>query len=146
VERAFSAWNMETKRGNDTVSFREAIDREAERCREALPLPHRVFSYTDRGFYSHQVRRLFHVFGREHCLILLNEELRKKHEPTLRRVFDFLGIDGSAIPPSANVFEQEYDGKIDPDLRNRLIDLFYFNVKELERLLDRDLSSWYAKD
>lgn len=146
VERAFSAWNMETKRGAETLPFAEAIETEAERRREALPLQHRVFSYLDRGFYAHQIRRLFNMFGREQCLVLLTEELRNDHEATLRRVFDFLNVDFSHIPPATSVFEQEYSATLDNDLRRRLIDLFYFDIKELERLLGRDLSSWYTTE
>src|ERR1700736_2064282 len=145
VERAFSAWNMETKRGAEKLSFAEAIEKEAERCREALPLQHRVYSYIDRGFYAHQVRRLFNIFGTNNCLILLNEELRNDHKKTLSRVFEFLGVDPSFVPPEASVFEQEYTDKIDNDLRSRLIDTFYFDIKELERLLKRDLSAWYER-
>jgi hypothetical protein len=142
VERAFSAWNMETKRGAETLSFGEAVEQEAERCREALPLQHRVYSYLDRGFYTHQLRRLFNIFGKDNCLVLLNEELRNDHENTLRRVFDFLRVANSSIPPAANVFEQEYAAKIDNDLVARLIDIFYFDIKELEKLLQRDLAGW----
>ena len=145
VERAFSAWNMETKRGKEKLSFAEAIEKELERCREALPLQHRVFSYVDRGFYAHQVRRLSNIFGKDNCLVLLNEELRNDHTKTLRRVFEFLGIAKSFVPPEASVFEQEYMDKIDNQFRSRLIDMFYFDVKELEKLLGRDLSAWYNK-
>ncbi len=145
IERAFSAWNMETKRGNETLSFAEAIDREPERCREALPLQHRVYSYVDRGFYAHQVRRLFNIFGRDNCLIILNEDLRKEHEGTLRRVFAFLKVDNAKIPPPANVFDQEYEGKMADEVRKRLGESFHFDVKELELLLNRDLSSWYGR-
>ncbi len=145
VERAFSAWNMETKRGAESLSFKEAIEKEPERCREASPLQHRVYSYVDRGFYAHQVQQLFTIFGKDNCLILLNEDLRSDHKKTLRRVFDFLGVDSSFIPPEASVFEQEYDDKIDKELYSRLIDTFYFDIKELERLLKRDLSAWYSK-
>src|SRR6266404_63206 len=143
VERAFSAWNMETKRGKDKLPFAEAIEKEPERCREALPLQHRVYSYVDRGFYAHQVRRLFNIFGKEKYLILLNEELRSDHKETLRRVFEFLGVDPSFVPPEASVFEQEYSNKIDNQLRARLIDIFQFDIKELEKLLGRNLSAWY---
>jgi hypothetical protein len=136
---------METNRGKEKLSFAEAIEKEPERCREALPLQHRVFSYIDRGFYAHQVRRLFNIFGKDNCLILLNEELRNDHNKTLRRVFEFLGVDSSFVPPEASVFEQEYSNKIDTQLRSRLIDMFEFDIKELERLLGRDLSAWYAK-
>src|SRR5438094_818114 len=76
VERAFSGWNMETKRGTEHLSFKEAVEQEAVRCRKALPLQHRVFSYVDRGFYAHQVRRLFNIFGEGNLLILLTEDLR----------------------------------------------------------------------
>src|SRR5262249_5344327 len=143
VERAFSAWNMETKRGKEKLSFADAIEKEAERCREALPLQHRVYSYVDRGFYAHQVLRLFNIFGMGNCLVLLNEELRNDHKKTLRRVFEFLGVDSSFVPPEASVFEQEYSDKIDNQVRSRLTDRFYFDVKELEKLLGRNLSTWY---
>ena len=143
VERAFSAWNMETKRGKEKLPFAEAIDKEPERCREALPLQHRVYSYIDRGFYAHQVRRLFNTFGKENCLILLSEELRNDHKKTLRRVFEFLGVDSSFTPPEATIFEQEYSTEIDQQLRSRLIDVFCFDIKELEKLIGRNLAAWY---
>ena len=146
VERAFSAWNMETKRGAEKLSFKEAIELEAERCREALPLQHRVYSYIDRGFYAHQVRRLFNVFGKDNCLVLLNEDLRANHEKTLRAVFDFLKVDSSFVPTEASVFEHEYSDKIDKELYSRLIDIFHFDIKELERVLQRDLSGWLPKE
>src|SRR6201995_2856190 len=44
AERAFSAWNMEKQRGRENLSFEEAIEREAARCREALPMQHRLYS------------------------------------------------------------------------------------------------------
>ena len=145
VERAFSAWNMETKRGAEHLSFEEAVERESERCREALPMQHSVYSYIDRGFYAPQVRRLFNIFGAGNCLILLTEDLRTNHAPTLRSVFDFLGVDNSAVPQEASVFEHDYNETMDPKLQTRLIDIFYFDIKELERMLKRDLSAWTTR-
>jgi Sulfotransferase domain len=145
VERAYSAWNMETQRGNEALPFEKAIAQEAARCREALPLQHRVFSYLDRGFYAAQVRRLFNIFGRERCLVLLNEELRTDHQKTLARTFEFLEVDPTVSPANAAVFEHDYNQPLDPGLASRLIDMFYFDIKQLEQLLDRDLSSWYRK-
>ena len=141
VERAFSHWNMERTRRKESLGFREAIEREAERAREALPLQHRVYSYVDRGFYAHQLRRLIGIFGRENCLVLLNEDLRGDHARTLGRVFEFLDVDPATISPS-NIFEHEYDDKIDNEMRARLIDIFRFDIKETERLIERDLSAW----
>ena len=143
IERAFSGWNMETKRGTEHLSFKEAVEQEAVRCRKALPLQHRVFSYVDRGFYAHQVRRLFNIFGEDNLLIFLTEDLRTDHQNTLRKIFEFLNVDAGFVAPPASVFEQDYDDKIDPQLYSQLLDDFYFDIKQLERLLRKDLSLWY---
>lgn len=142
VDRAYSAWNMETKRGAENLSFAEAIEQEAARCRESLPLQHRVFSYLDRGFYAPQLRRLFDIFGAANCHITLNEELRNDHQSTLRKIFSFLGVDSAIKTPKADVFEHDYDAAIAPELRLRLIDVFSSDIRELERLIGRDLSAW----
>jgi len=143
VERAFSAWNMETRRAAESLPFHEAIDQEAERCREALPFQHRVYSYLDRGFYASQIRRLFNIFGQDRCHILLNEDLRTNHEKTLRAVFDFLEVDPSFVATPADVFQQDYDQILDAEISMKLTGMFYFDIKEVERLLERDLSAWY---
>jgi hypothetical protein len=143
AERAHSAWNMEKQRGLEDLSFPEAITRESIRCRKALPLQHRIFSYVDRGFYASQVRRLFNIFGRDQCLILLNEDLESEHESSLRKVFRFLNVDDSINPPDARVFAHPYDSRIEPKLHRKLIETFYFDIKELEQLLGREMPSWY---
>ncbi|MDB6147680.1 MAG: hypothetical protein JWO45_1344 [Spartobacteria bacterium] len=142
VKRAYSAWNMETKRGQETLSFADAVAQEAVRCREALPLQHRIFSYIDRGFYAAQVRRLYNMFGPDKCLVLLNEDLESDHAGTLTKVFRFLGVDDSVVPPDARVFEHDYDQAIEPELHSKLTKTFHLDVKELERLIRRELSSW----
>jgi Sulfotransferase domain len=145
VLRAFSQWNMAKKKHAEPFSFRDAVEKEVTRCREALPLQHRAFSYVDRGYYAHQVRRIFRIFGEENCLIILNEDMRNDHCGTLRTVFGFLGVDQSFVPPAARVFEQSYDEEIGAELYTKLMDLFHFDIRELERLLRRDLSSWYSR-
>ena len=53
IQRAFSHWNMERTRGNETLSFWEALMHEKARLDLALPNQQRVYSYVDRGFYTH---------------------------------------------------------------------------------------------
>jgi len=142
VDRAYSAWNMERNRSADKLSFEQAVARESERCREALPLQHRVYSYLDRGFYSKQVHRLFELFGRENCLVLLNEDLQSNHDTTLQSVFDFLGVNNSVKIPQSRVFEHGYEQLLDEGLRAKLTETFRGDIRELEGLIDRDLSNW----
>ncbi len=145
AERAFSAWNMETQRGRENLSFEEAIATEAARCREALPLQHRIYSYTDRGFYAAQLRRLFNIFGRDQCLVLLNEDLRNHHQKTLQDVFRFLQVDDSFVPDAAEVFHHEIDETPSAVTIDKLRQMFYFDVRELEKLLPRVLKEWYPE-
>ena len=145
AERAFSAWNMEKQRGRENLSFEEAIEKETARCREALPLQHRTYSYADRGFYAAQLRRLFSIFGREQCLVLLNEDLRNHHQKTLRDVFKFLNVDDSFAPDAAEVFHHEIDQVPSAATIDKLRRMFYFDVRELEELLPRELKAWHPK-
>ena len=144
VDRAYSGWNMESKRHADPLPFADAVARETERCAAALPFQHRVFSYLDRGYYAHQVRRLFRIFGQKNCLILLTEDLATNHSATLRRVFEFLGVDPNVAPPHEKVFEQADADELDTVLRARLAARFNFEIRELETLVGRDLSAWYS--
>ena len=144
VDRAYSAWNMERSRGADPLSFEEAVATEQTRCRETLPVQHRVFSYIDRGFYAPQIRCLFNIFGSEKCLVLLNEDLQYRHRETLARIWTFLGVDQSVRPDQARVFEQSHGQLMDDQLRVKLTDRFYFDIKQLEQLIGRELSAWYG--
>lgn len=63
IERAYSHWNMERARCADDISFWDALAGEGDRCRQALPLQHRVYSYVDRGYYTEQLRRLWTFFS-----------------------------------------------------------------------------------
>lgn len=142
VDRAFSAWNMEHARNRDSLSFAEAVANEPTRCRAALPLQHPVYSYLDRGYYARQVRRVFQMFGKENCHVLLNEDLSERHEQTLRNIFQFLGVDTDFKPPQARIFQQTYKEAIAPALRQQLSTAFRHDIGELEELLSRDLSAW----
>ena len=110
VERAVSHYRMERGRGNEPLPFAEAVAAEAGRLRRDRANRRwnssvRLHSYVDRGLYTRQIRRLWRWFGRERVLILTTGELRDRHEETLRRVYDFLGVrDREFMPPAEAVF------------------------------------------
>jgi hypothetical protein len=142
VDRAYSHWAMETGRQWDTMSFAEAIASEEQRCREALPEQHRVFSYVSRGFYCEQLRRLWTFFPREQTLILLQEQLSADPSTILGAVYRFLGV--TPIQPAQPVRANQgrYTAPMDPALRRQLIARFDPEIRELEQLLGWDLSAW----
>ncbi len=92
AEWAWSHWRLERSRGAEALAFSEAIRQESERSRAALPAQHRVFSYTDRGFYGEQIRRLRRFFPDEQLLFVKSENFFADPQRELDRICGFLGI------------------------------------------------------
>ena len=141
IERAYSHWNMEVSRGSDNIDFSSAIRYEAERCRNALPFQHRIFSYVDRGFYSEQIRRIIRFFPKEQCFFLKTEELGKLHDRILKGVFKFLEVDPSIKIKEERIFKQEY-GEMKKDDKDFLKETYHFEIRQLEKMLNWSLESW----
>jgi len=142
IERAYSHWNMEQSRNAETLSFWDAIQNESERCREALPYQHRVYSYIDRGFYLQQLRRLWTFFPKEQVLILRNEELRNDPRNTLQKVFQFIGVDLMQDIKSKDVHSRPYISQISNKEKEYLKFIYEYEIRGLELVLGWDCSSW----
>ena len=142
IERAYSHWAMEHRRGNDPLSFSLALDHEEVRCREALPFQHRVFSYVDRGFYSSQLRRLWRFFGRQQVLVFRQEELRHNPQTCLDKICQHLSIPPSSTITPLELHNGDYNHEMDPACRECLRRIFWQEIGQLEHLLDWDCSDW----
>ena len=142
IERAYSHWAMEHGRGEDPLPFCLALEQEEARCRESLPLQHRVFSYVDRGFYSAQLRRLWRFFGKEQVLVLRQEDLRRCPQTCLERIWRHLSIaQGPDITPLER-HNGDYNSPMTPACRERLRHIFWQEIGQLEQLLGWDCSDW----
>lgn len=144
IDRAYSHWNMERSRNNESLSFGEAIEKENERCRKALPYQHRIYSYVDRGFYLEQLRRLWKYFPKDQVLILRNEELGSDPKNTLQRVCRFLQVEDFNRIESNIVYAIPYDSEMSDKLKKHLKFVFEYEIRSLERELNWDCSNWLA--
>lgn len=142
VDRAYSHWAMEKNRGNEVLSFEEAIEQEQERCREQLPLQHRIYSYVDRGFYSVQIRRLWHLFGKERVLTLRQEKLMDEPNDCLLQVWKHLGVERTRELGPLKSHLGTYEGMMPRQTHQRLTERFESEIEELESMLGWDCSSW----
>ena len=142
IERAYSQWNMQRSRGWDDLPFGEAIRRERERCRAALPLQHRRHSYVDRGFYAEQLRRYLHFFPREQILVLRSEAFRADSKAVLDRIARFLGVSSFPEEQAPEVHVGQYASPMAEEDREYLRDLYEPSIRDLEKLLDWDCSDW----
>jgi hypothetical protein len=102
VDRTYSHYWHEIKKGRETLDFEAALAAEARRL-AAGDAARRAFSYVDRGRYAAQLQRYFDVFPREHILVLRTEDLGRDPERTLDACARFLGVEprGAAIVRAA---------------------------------------------
>jgi sulfotransferase family protein len=70
----------------------------------AETLTHPNTSYVTRSLYAMQLERFLAFYPREQVLVFQQSELRYKRMETLRRIFEFLGVDPDYTHPR---FEQE---------------------------------------
>jgi hypothetical protein len=110
VDRAYSHYQMQVKRGTEPRDFEEAIEQQDS-------------SYVSRGLYVDQLLRWSEFFSKEQMLILKSEDFFERPVETLKVVLDFLELPD--WQPEASDLEQRrhtgvYSKKMDPSTRRRL--------------------------
>lgn len=143
IDRAFSHWNMEYERNAEKEPFMYCIKNENMRIKEALPAQHRVYSYTDRGFYSEQIRRYKRYFNDEQILFIKYEEFKKNQEFELDKVFEFLKVNPGNFKFKPKIINKiNYQNELNADERNFLKTVFQNDIHEVERLLNWNCQDW----
>ncbi len=96
VERALSHYYMERNRERERRPLWLALLAEPFRLRRRDPARRdaalRIHSYRRRGLYSLQLRNLYRHFDARRVLVVCAEDLLRRHDAVLRRVFAFLGV------------------------------------------------------
>jgi hypothetical protein len=128
IDRAYSHYQMQVKRGTEPRSFEEAIEQ-----------PHS--SYVSRGIYVDQLLRWFEFFSKEQMLILKSEDFFERPVETLKVVLTFLDLPD--WQPEASELQQRrhtgtYRQKMDPATRRRLEAYFEPYNQRLYEYLDVD--------
>ena len=146
IDRAYSAWCHQKKKGRETLTFAEAIRTGRERVTNECNFARRHFSYVERGFYARQLSRVLEEFPKANVLTLESRQLAVAPSRVVQMTSMFLGLDSisqslppthankrstdiSALPPSAE------------DIR-LLADLFAPDLEEFVRLVDFSIDHW----
>lgn len=146
IERAFSHWNMQRERGREERTFLQAIETEYQKCRATLPRQCREYSYLARGFYTEQIRRIAYCFPSEQLLFIKSEDFRSAPDKVLHRVWDFLQVDD--LPPLELSGKADNSGNYVEEMkaaeRERLVFIYEYEIKQLERMIGWDCASWLS--
>ena len=149
VARAVSHYRMSRARGREWLPPELAFRAERFRLWRDGRRPvtstssWRHHSYVRRGFYSEQLARIGRYFPAGQILVLTAENLRRRHEETLREAYAFLGITVPAVLPVAEeVFATPKARPVSERTRAWLRTRYAPEVARLEALLGRRLDEW----
>lgn len=100
ANRAFSNWHLaHLHKKRETLSFEEALDKEAERYKNRNNLFYWPgVMYFRSGLYFEQVKRYLDTFGKENVKILIFEEFIEQPAEWTKAVYQFLGVDPTFTP------------------------------------------------
>ncbi len=144
IDRAYSHYHHQVKKGLETLSFEDALDREEERIAGEFErmmhepgyysFPFRKFSYKRRGHYAEQIEAWLRHFPRGRMLVLKTEAMESDGQSVVDRAFQFLGMKPHRIPQFQRHHQSQYE--IMPEqAREKLAAYFEPRNRALESLL-----------
>lgn len=92
IERTYSAFCHQRRKGRETLSFAAAIREGRARIGDPKGLGNRQFTYVERGFYAAQLRRARALFPASNILPLDSRKLSRDPGALLSQVASFLGL------------------------------------------------------
>lgn len=142
IERAFSHWNMEFSKRNDTNQFFESLLIEIHRLKKFPTLQNRVISYISRGYYSNQIQNLWNLFGEKNVCILRYDDLLNGHDLTLKKVFNFLEVSIDFTIDQRIVYKIDYSRQIFSYEKELLTNIFQDEITSIENMLGWNCEAW----
>ena len=149
VDRAFSHYWHQVKRGYEQLSFSAAVESEEDRLsgelERMLEDPNYVsferhhHSYLARGRYAEQLEPWLKAFPGDQILIERSEDFFDDPASILASVMAFLELPGTSTRGYQR-FNAFTSGRLDPELRRSLNDYFRPHNARLTELLGRDFN------
>ncbi|MEO2059136.1 MAG: sulfotransferase [Mesonia sp.] len=144
IDRAFSHWNMEVSKNNETRSFEECVKKEIRQINSGKKKKHRVNSYVERGLYYEQLNHLFSIFEKDQIFIVKYENFLNDNFIILNEICEFLGLPLINAKQLNKKRENKivYQSTINSEIKKELIDYFLPNIQNLEKELGWDCNDW----
>jgi hypothetical protein len=151
VDRAYSHYHHQIRKGRETLGFEEAIEAEQARLRGETDkllkdehynnANHKRFLYLSRGVYVDQLLRWSEFFGEEQMLVLKSEDFYDNTLETLDVIQDFLNLPDWQPEPLVLQIEPKRQNRypeMNPATRRRLEEYFEPHNRRLYEYLDVD--------
>lgn len=143
VERAYSAWSMERRRGREPLNFSDAIRSGRARVQDAPFGVHNIYSYVERGFYAEQLRRVFQLFEKDQVFILRSDQVHAETEVIhdLQRFLDLEPIAFEKLESNVNPSSLPMQPGLEDDF-DYLQTLYSDDLAQLTDMVELDISDW----
>ena len=139
VDRAYSHYQMQVRRGKEARSFEGATEEEMALAEGRGKAVKKASSYLSRGLYAEQLERFSFFAARNRLLVLKSEDFFSRRSEVLGKVFRFLEVPIVRSKDVQPAGRESYD-PIDPATRRRLERFF---APHNERLYDL-LSTYFG--
>ena len=147
VDRAYSNFKWEKRRGRETRTFEEVILAEEEMAKAEMNKmindenyyshEYRNFAYLNKGIYVDQLERWIKYFPKSNLLVLESNEMYTEPEHVLKKISHFLGIQEWKLNEYPILNESGDKSDITEKTRKQLLDYFHPHNKKLFYFLDR---------
>ena len=153
VDRAYSHYHHESRKGREALSFEDAIEGEEERLRGELDkmladdnyfsFNRQHYAYLSRGVYIDQLKTWMSLFPKDQFLIIKSEDFYEDPPRIYKQVLKFLNLPDWELKEYSKYNYAHYS-KIDVTTRKRLIDYFKPHNQRLYEYLgvNFDWESW----
>ncbi|MBL8151206.1 MAG: sulfotransferase domain-containing protein, partial [Blastocatellia bacterium] len=147
VDRAYSHYNHEIRKGTEKLSFEEALDKEPERLEGEIEkmrrdlnyysFSHQHHTYLSRGVYIDQLLHWTKYFPLEQFLVIKSEDFFEKPPLVVAEIIKFLKLPSWQLEDTNNYNKGSYS-KMEPKIKSRLVDYFRPHNQKLYEFLGRD--------
>lgn len=119
VNRAYSHYQMTVRRKLEKRSFFDAVQEAAKSLsnHEALD---EDFDYVSLGEYGHILAQFFKVFKPEQIFVGFLEDLEAEPEAFVRRIYQFIEVDSTFVPPNIKTKFHQGGRQRFPGLKNKV--------------------------
>ncbi len=139
VDRAWSHYHHERRRGHETLTFEEAIEAEPARLATNDPYAINHYSYLARGRYAEQLERWLRFFPRERLHIIRSEDYYADPAAVYAQTLRFLGLPAFEEVKRQKLNAGTYRDRMDEAMRQRLQAYFEPYNQALYKLIGRDM-------
>lgn len=143
IERAYSEWNMNRLKGDETRGMKECVESNLNHIDEYRSNGTSHYHYVQKGFYMDQIERFQRSFpDKNQLLIIISEHIRTDPVKQFLRIFDFLGAKYEPIDAEEEYYCGEYERAMDGATIRTLQSVYQSHNERLFNYLGYRITEW----